>query len=173
MEIGTLKELNVKVGDVVEDTDDGMIFKIARIDGLGAYGKTTYNDGSVTEDDNWSMGGISSWRIVSRASEAPKLWGEMSDAEKGALLLDWSDNHGRNVQQWNGSEWVPMATGRFGRVTAYRVRPESVREVVKIFGSGNYWTKDKTARQSDTHRITFETVDGKPDCASIKMETIE
>lgn len=78
----------------------------------------------------------------------PKTWREMTDEEKGALLLDWNDNHARNVQQWNGSEWVGMMTGRFGKSVAYRIKPK-VERVTLCSDSG-------------TRRLTFDLTDGKP-----------
>jgi len=66
----------------------------------------------------------------------PKIWRDMTDAEKGALLQ------------------VGMA-GMFG---------------FKRPGSG--WVFGPGRCASDTHRITFDTIDGEPDCTSIKMEKL-
>lgn len=106
--------------------------------------------------------------------DTPKTWGEMTDAEKGALLLDWNDNHARNVQQWNGSEWIGMATGRFGRVTAYRIKREPKREteIYEWNTAYGFYGTDGDDDPKTTHRITFDTIDGEPDLDSIKMERV-
>lgn len=161
---GTLKQLGVGPGDIVEWR------------GVGRY--TVVDDKNVQhENGQWLLNGIDNsgdgFRLISRASDTPKTWSEMTDAEKGALLLDWNDNHARNVQQWNGSEWVGMMTGRFGKSVAYRVKPEPEVDVAEIYLDPSDSVALSDFRFDDaTYRITYTTKDGKPDCASIKMEEI-
>jgi hypothetical protein len=105
---------------------------------------------------------------------APKLWRDMTPEEKGALLL--AHHEGKVVECWNSGKWEPKGHGGWGKENAYRIRPEPKRETVMLhgrqaekdwsFGNGEAWP-------ADTHRITFDLIDGEPDCASVKMERIE
>ena len=53
-----------------------------------------------------------------------------------------------------------------------RVKPEPYREQVALyFGELRVGALVSRVR-TDTHRITFDLVDGKPDCNSVKMEEI-
>ena len=101
--------------------------------------------------------------------DTPKLWRDMAPEEKGALLL--AHHEGKEIEIMS-EKWVTSNKPIFHDVYAYRIKPKPKVEVVKIFGSGNYWAKDTSPRQTDTHRITFNTIDGKPDPASIKMEEL-
>ncbi len=155
-EVGTLKELDVKPGDVVEymwytgewtrGTVD--VFGIVQMDEGGRQ------DPQYSTDPNW--------RIISRAN-TQKLWRDMSDAEKGALLLAFH-NDKKCLEIWLNGEWVDCGNSTWKNDRAYRIRPEPKIEVVDVF-----WKRGETGY---THRITFTTIDGKPDCASIKMEAI-
>jgi hypothetical protein len=87
-ETGTLKELNVKPGDVVECIDN---------DGLEWWTIGKHYDvagwGSPADDDGSKYGSFPDpqpsvmFRIIARASDTPKLWRDMTPEEKGALLL--------------------------------------------------------------------------------------
>ena len=167
-ETGTLAELDVKPGDVVELIEKNSLF----------YGNTytIQDDGQVLDNENapryygYAFGPYEDdcttiFRIISRASDMPKTWGEMTPEEKMPLLLDWNDNSAKNVQQWNGSEWVRMQTGRFGRVNKYRLKPEPVRETVTLYGGAGYglgYEFDRNLTEHCSHRLTFTTTDGKP-----------
>ena len=163
-EIGTLKELNVKPGDVVSYYGEAEYI-------VAEGNKLTHPDGKTKPYSGWDT--VCYFYIVSRASEVsadfPKLWKDMSPEEKGALLL--ADYEGRVIQRWEKGKWVndPVA---MNEKFAYRVKPEPVRETVAY-----YWRYDEGIKSvwgySDTHRITFDLVDGKPDCNSIKMEEIK
>jgi hypothetical protein len=57
----------------------------------------------------------------------------------------------------------------------YRVKPKPTVETVTLYGGSgrmDIWVLDADSPQDFTHTITFNTVDGEPDCASIKMERI-
>lgn len=104
--------------------------------------------------------------------ETPKLWREMTDAEKGALLL--AKYEGKVIEKYSSmdKEWVSYGLTFFFDSLAFRVKPETKREtctanwdIVNGFHDGG-WT-------TGTHIITFETIDGEPDCASIKMERVK
>ena len=112
----------------------------------------------------------------------PKTWGEMDDAEKGALLLAHHQGetiqhkifpHADEVYKWQDSS-EPM----FNDIHAYRVRKEPVRETVTLKGAGdsagNFWFRTGSVYPDYvTHAITFDLVGGEPDCASITMAKLD
>jgi hypothetical protein len=105
--------------------------------------------------------------------ESPKLWRDMTDAEKGALLL--AHYEGKVIDVWHAD------TGSFGRPLnpalpfrawhAYRVRPEPKRETVTLWWEGGC-IGSREYYDDATHRITFDRIDGEPDCDSVKMERL-
>lgn len=103
--------------------------------------------------------------------EQPKLWKDMTPEEKGVLLLA---HHEGKVIEWLIGQWgvdSDFDPKEYPGV-AYRVRPEpKVTEIVQ------FWERDRNnshsiRRDGDTHRITFNLIDGEPDCDSIKMEKL-
>jgi hypothetical protein len=172
---GTLKELNVKPGDVVQT-------------------KWTAQDVVVEE---WMLGKVGgAFKVISRAREdegvlstnersedetAPKTWGEMSDAEKGELLLDEYNGEVIEVLVSVGGKksWRRKKFDEFYSHLAYRRRPEPPvepkRETVTwmlhyIEGALPYFSNEM---DSPTHKITFETLDGVPVLGSEKMEEVD
>ena len=97
----------------------------------------------------------------------------MTPEEKGALLL--ARHEGKVIEGfWDGcwEECDEVHKFAFARFVAYRVKPEPVVETVVIY-TGNVngeWAPYEDL--DDTHRITFDLIDGKPDCNSIKMKEI-
>jgi co-chaperonin GroES (HSP10) len=171
MKTGTLKELNVKPGDIVECvrtqcglwTRNGQRYNISVKHGdivaVNTYGEYRQVD----------MMDISTFRIISRASDTPKTWGEMTDAEKGALLLheyekgNFSIQYGHSMTDTWGTKHIHEP---YQNDTRYRIKPEPVRDKVTIccnYG-GNYFDV--------THKITYDLIDGKPDLTSIKIEEV-
>lgn len=183
-DVGTLKELNVKPGDVVEVVKGpyrlsdyaGVEWKVFERHPLGycdvpcAYYDRGYLDNGYmpANDCSWTF------RIISRASDKPKLWEDMTPEEKCALLLA---KHEGKVIEWTGHlgdkffmdslRGTPVWCGTH----AYRIRPEQKIEIMTL-----YWQENEAATafmcSDDTHRITFNMIDGKPDCDSVKMEPL-
>ena len=176
----TLKELNVKPGDVVrwvKGNNEHEIISAYVITSDAFTGQvravlSDYGDGVFGDDEEFT--------IVSRASDAPKddtpkPWGQLTPEEKGALLLD--EHEGREVQVWvkdHGSD--SRFRAKMPRVWSdhliYRRAPEPKHETVNIYGCGYEWGQASKSCDEDTHIITFDTIDGEPDCASIKMERL-
>ena len=109
--------------------------------------------------------------------DTPKLWRDMAPEEKGALLL--AHHEGKEIEIMS-EKWVTSNKPIFHDVYAYRIKPEVKVEVVVLYGHRG---KDKRRRKGswgfqinsskeNTHRITFNTIDGKPDPASIKMTAL-
>jgi hypothetical protein len=158
-EYKTLRELNVKPGDVVEHEKSKACYNVFFKDGEIWVG-------SLPLRESRQM-----YRIISRASETPKLWRDMTPEEKGALLLA---HHEGKVIELFGLEWTKTPFNVFSCWNAYRVRPEPKRETVTFVGHvfEGKWC-GMAASDGRGHRITFDLIDGNPDCASIKMEEME
>ena len=161
-ETGTLKELNVKPGDVVETCYTSMTqycHTIASVDG---------DEYRSVETDS-TLGDAVPWRIISRASDdEPKKWRDMTGWEKSALLL--AHHEGKVIEAWGGCEWYGIKYPAFADRHAYRVRPEPKRETVTVCEDGLAFGIGVSA--SKGHIITFDTIDGKPDCTSVKMKEL-
>jgi len=192
MQRGTLKELNVKPGDVA-NRGSVISLTVSSVDekrGI-VYGTTVFQNGLVFNGYYWALDGVEDWHIVSRASDdtqssqegEPKLWRDMTDdvrpwkdltdEEKGALLL--AHHEGKVIENKTSvCDWgscLPMWLDH----EAYRVKPYPVRETVEMQWSYEKGGKEGFAHPVNygaTHRITFKTVDGNPDCNSIKMEEL-
>jgi hypothetical protein len=106
--------------------------------------------------------------------DTPTRWGRMTSEEKGALLL--ARHEGEVIEYYNlCGTWRTYGGGierLFYDSDAYRIKPEPKREMVTLHGCGFYWEQSEQPCPSDTHRITFDTIDGEPDCDSIKMEKL-
>lgn len=164
-DVGTLRELDVKPGDVVEYIDTGATQTVVGTDHKGRF------VGDKCGDYEW-MSERNCWRLVSRAQ--PTLWRDMTPEEKVALLLA---AHEGKVIEYTYEGWYEWGNADIDEYplwldsVSYRVKHEDVRETVAIYGkSGTVWGVDRMLR--DTHRITFDTIDGVPDCNSVKMEAI-
>jgi len=100
-------------------------------------------------------------------NEDKRPWKDLTDEEKGALLLAWYE--GKELQcAPGGGSWVHMTSGALPVSSIYRVKPEPKRETVTLYGSA---IPDRRP-PVDTHRITFDLIDGEPDCDSIRMEEL-
>lgn len=143
-------------------------------------------DGTPTQDGVEAFGMTDNDTLIAEWTDEPRPWGELTDAEKGALLL--AENEGKCVQFLNElGNWQNLSSIKFtdymeriwfNNQYAYRVKPpEPVVETVTLTGfpddEGGTWCFGKDSLPEDTHRITFTTKDGEPDCDSIKMERID
>lgn len=172
-EIGTLKELNVKTGDVIEWCIDGSVDTVISVG--------HWADGISVNLSNYGRGFFTTERfcIISRASDEPKLWSDMTNEEKGELLL--ANLEGKIIQHasrvlgcgdnllWQDCpcNWEPK------NELAYRVKPdEPVRETftheqwVSMHSESNRGTFSllfgPCSRHDTKGQTTIETVDGKP-----------
>jgi len=182
-EFGTLKELGVRVGDVVAD-GSGKDYSIQMIDNKTDHPRARLCDigklyalshcGKSHQDVDGSF--IPHWRIITRATPTPKLWSDLTPAEKGALLLAHHD--GGQLQYMYNSDWVDC-NDVFSGHYAYRIKPHIPKTATETFYGHSTksvnceWGFSRVTNGfSDTHRITFQTIDGKPDCASVKLEEV-
>jgi hypothetical protein len=160
MKTGTLKELNVKPGDVVECVYSDSVRYRHVVDRVtnGIY----YN-----QAPGGALGDAAPWRVVSRATDTPKLWRDMTPEEKGALLL--AHHEGKVIEYTS----VPVMEEGWGIAThpswvqkyAYRIRPEPKRETVGLWID----CRDSVGKT----RIGYiDMIDGKPDPGSVKLDEI-
>ena len=107
--------------------------------------------------------------------DTPTLWRDMTPEEKGALLL--AHHEKVDIQAFDvgvAGDWAKTWKPLFFDDIAYRIKPEPKVEVVTM-DVANYdqeWELYEHKGTHATHRITFNTIDGKPDPESIKMEEL-
>ena len=173
---GTLEQLGVKAGDVVDLVSSGS--------GLVDNGKTytvrtkeTYTGNVYSKGDIWAEDDRGFWvsftcdwifKLISRADDKPKIWDDMTDAEKGALLL--AKHEGKPLQMLIGGDWFDH-DGTFAVNVAYRIKPESVVETVVLYGRAVGFFEGRKGI-TDTHKLTYTTTNGVIDCDSVKMEVL-
>lgn len=159
MEVGTLENLCLQPGDVVECVY-GLIFG-----GEWTVGKRyTMTDNGLPCDRNGpQVSSVSTFRIISRANPKPKLWRDMTPEEKGALLL--AAHEGTVIEVWSpiAGQWRVSAykVGAF-EYDAYRIKPQPKIETHRhvVFAHG------------EKRNTTYDTVDGKVDWASFVVEDL-
>jgi len=165
--IGTLAELNVQPGDVVKH-EDGSTYEIRMKNGKPALwcikGECKSDGYGVYVSESRQQ-----YRIISRATQSPKLWRDMTPEEKGSLLLAARDG---KVIEGAGPDWRPCRNPQWVDYGSYRVKPEPKVETIEMNGymKGDSAWFGPMSSKSDTHSITFNLINGKPDCASVKME---
>ena len=149
-----------KVGPMVPDCVDGKDWKQK-----GDRSRLWHDDGQRWNDDRHD-------ELIAEWTDTPTLWKDMTPAEKGALLL--AHHEGKVIEVWHRLDgWVRSVD--FGAVEyiAYRVKPTV--ETVTINGRNTSigWEWISANPSYHTHRITFQTIDGKPDTSSIRMEELK
>lgn len=180
MQTRTLEELDVKPGDVVEYMPNGSWYPEL----VGRH-MTVRDDGGVSfldrygQQDGFGVYCSHRFRVISSAQPTPTLWRNMTPEQKGAMLLA---AHERKVIEyihacssgWHAVDWKRETI--WYNDTAYRIRPEPKRETVTMHTDGKsveVWDFFSIPTVTNaTNRITFTTIDGVPDCASVKMDAI-
>ena len=175
---GTLAELNVKPGDVVELASvegNEFVGTQCTIDCDGIAGSGT----GLFFYPEWDATYSRSWRIISRASDeaasddTPTAWQDMTDAEKGALLLAAHEGKEIECQQNSDGSWLVIDGCRFNADGApYRIKPEPKRDVETVCWHKSWGFLPRRHQEATPYRITFDTIDGEPDLDSIKMEVL-
>jgi hypothetical protein len=142
-EVGKLGELNIKPGDVLE--------YVGTYDASFTSGKhyTATERGYLIDDDGYEwIPNYLIFRVVSRASDAPKLLRDMTDAEIGALV------------RANARVWIDLTGCPFWQPT---------RKTVTIAIDGNGDVSD-VLQDDDEARIQFDRVDGVIDRSTLRWE---
>lgn len=161
MKVDTLQNLNVKPGDVVECVNsESRYFTTGKYYDISVGGKIACDDGGKCFNT------ISTFRIFSRESDKPKTWGEMTDEEKKVSYVMSAIEY---IDESFDSDLAKRMRDELG------IKPDPVRDTVELQGvidSNNPYFERKCDGYTYTHRITFDTIDGEPDCGSVKMEKI-
>ena len=179
---GTLAELQVEPGDVVEwRSGTRPKHTIARQKGNKYFSRREYFDNGypcLSVDTHWTLisranpdqpalkieagkyyrprdGRKVGPMAVGRDAETPKLWRDMPPQEQAALQQ--AAHEGKVIEAHDGDEWF-MATPRWLADIAYRIRPETKRITVDLM--------------ADFKVIgTIDMIDGAFDRASIRLKT--
>ena len=163
MEVGTLKELNAMPGDVVECVEWSGNYFTKGVKYEVLHGRRIENNLA----DVYHISDLSElWRIISRASDdTPKLWRDMTDEEKGALLLAYHEGKKIEYSFLCEENWTYIPSPSFSPFHAYRVKPDTFRRTVTLMIDDGGMAGPKAIG-------TIQTVDGKPDCSTIEMEEL-
>lgn len=104
--------------------------------------------------------------------ENTKTFSELSKEEKGELLLA---HHERKVIEWldYNDQWNIIKSPCWDDDTCYRIKPETKTETVTLYGDHPQTQGFADYRYSyDTHKLTFNVIDGIIDCGSVKLEEL-
>lgn len=148
--IGTLKELGVKPGDVVEYKEwNGVWIR-------GVIRNNMVAEMDIGAKQPVSESSLKAWRLISRAAETPKLWRDMTPEEKGALLL--AAHEGKVIEyrstgmsswhRWNSYMINDHGCGEFMASASYRVKPERTK---------SDWSAWFTSKQDGTTKLDLNT----------------
>lgn len=162
-ETGTLEELGVKEGDVVELTEgifEGEKYYIGFDGRINSITREGDYYGYVIDDIRTPL----TWKLISRANTAPKLWRDMTPEEKGALLL--AAHGGEVIELWMGSveRWRAICDPNFNEGCAYRIKPKLITTQGTVSIKNEYGVV--------THTSPIDITDGVPDTTTIKLEDV-
>jgi len=169
----TFAELGYNVGDTVRCVDSWMNYMIDK-----TYKLIPDETGAPRTNSGYN-GYSGTWELVPRAGSTDDaddvylIWGDMTPEAQGALLL--AEHNGAVVQEWNDGWKLWQFTDCSSRYndTKYRVKPADPIVVAhELFGQQKSFWRGPQA-ESDTHKITYNVIDGVIDCASVQMMEIE
>jgi len=168
----TFLELCYNVGDTVRCVDSWMNYMIDK-----TYKLIPDETGAPRTNSGYN-GYSGTWELVSRAGSTDAddgylIWGDMTPEAQGALLL--AEHNGAVVQEWNDGWKLWQITDCSSRYndTKYRVQPaDPVVVTHEVFGRHDLFWYFMEYEQ-DTHKITYNTIDGVVDCSSVKMVEID
>ena len=175
MEVGTMKELNVKPGDVVECvTEEEGCFTVGNLYFCNGEGRIEDDHG-----DEWPLkyGGLypyATFRIISRTTPTPAIdltvittpFGLLDKATQDALLA-----HGGPYEYYYGGKWYPTDTVEEEDYHwAHRVKPAPKRETVTMDVYLDVTGCIYHSEIGPPVRVTFDRVDGKIDLSTYKVE---
>ena len=170
-----LRDLGAKGGDVVlcVKTDFPELYTVGR-EYTTVVSDYPVGETCITGDLCNLASGASALFIVT-TPRTPSTWGEMTEAEQNEIAGHAA--RGCKVDElYLPGDWADKMGHGFYDHKTYRKKPEPVVETVTLHGRSYSvgWDLDRNPRQEDdTHKITFDTVDGEPDCSTVKMECLQ
>lgn len=166
--------MEIKVGNSYV-TRDGRKAEVLSSNKMGFVGKI--GEMSVTWNEWGYYSSSSDTSRLDLISEWLTTWSEISDQEKGEMLL--AHHNGKEIEMYNFGEWVTVEP-QWVSNRAYRIKKEPVVKQVTLYGEIEsppeyqhptiYLGKEKMGR--DTHTITYNVIDGKIDCSSVVMKEL-
>jgi hypothetical protein len=176
-------EYRFKVGDRVMGTKDALSHRV------GKLGRVTRPQGKSSVFVLWDGADqdhfVHKDEIVRieegpmRNEDKPKIWRDMTPEEKGALLL--AEHEGKAIEEFGTAypdAWYETDP-YWDNGCAYRIKPEPKRKTVTAklcidaYGTSLNMRPDYGDNYGDHafyFTLTFDTIDGKPDPSSIKIE---
>jgi len=116
--------------------------------------------------------------LIAEWSDTPTLWRDMTDAEKGALLL--AHHEGKVIEVWvvdhHASWWGEKAVSYWRDDLAYRVRPEPKRETAYLWASfpdGIKAIGTIELLEGEPQKSSIRLSGEQPVCDSIRMEPVK
>jgi len=163
----TFAELGYNVGDTVRCVDSWMNYMIDK-----TY-KLIPDEAGAPRTNSGYNGYSGTWELVSRAGSTDAddgymIWGDMTPEEQGALLL--AEHNGADIQMFISSDWNDLHHSPcWFDHKKYRVKPaDPVVVTHEIYGRHELFWSFIYCEQ-DTHKITYNTIDGVVDCSSVVM----
>jgi hypothetical protein len=179
-------EYRFKVGDRVMGTKDALSHRV------GTLGRVTRLQGKSSVFVLWD-GDVGQYHFAHKneivrieeepmynVTQEPKLWRDMTPEEKGALLL--AEHEGKAIEEFGTAypdAWYETDP-YWDNGCAYRIKPEPKRKTVTAklcidaHGTSLHMRPDyRDNYYGDDNfyfTLTFDTIDGKPDLSSIKIE---
>lgn len=161
--------MEIKVGNSYT-TRDGRKAEVLSSNKMGFVGKVgemsvTWNEWGyyLSSSDTSKLDLISEWLAT---------WSEISDREKGELLL--AHHNGKEIEMYHFGDWVTVDP-QWASSRAYRIKKEPVVEQVTLYGEFegvDVVIMGKEKMCYDTHMITYNVIDGNIDCSSVVMKEL-
>ena len=126
---GTLSELDVKAGDVVECLINSVGDEYNRENPF----TIDYDLGAFNNTERYGYNDTCEYRLISRASHTPRTWAELTDEEQGKLLL--AHHRGEVIEFWvNHSDyWTVINEPAWHDWAPYRVQPQPKPITTDVF----------------------------------------
>lgn len=109
-------------------------------------------------------------KLARISDELPPYWKDLTDEQKGKLLL--AHHEGKVIEYFTlAGGWRECPTPHWSGNYCYRVKlPEPEPVVKEVFFC---WDSAWSNLIGGPFQISFNIVDGVPDCSSVKMEPVE
>ena len=165
----TFEELGYNVGDTVRCVAQRIVAPLYTTGNEYLLVKGLAGEEPATSDTNRN-GCFGTWELVSRKEPEYPTWGEMTPEEQGALLL--AHHNGSTIQMlWWSGIWFTRDEPNWSPNVSYRqcMPIEPVVVTHEFYGAADTSFLGDFTAGCDTHKITFNTSDGEPDCESVLM----